>query len=515
MWFACYLLHAQTNTAAQAKSIDSLKTLLKTSKADTNRINILFSLMDFIADEQIWYVYNDEIILLSEKLLKSNDEQIKAKGKRSFAESLNYKGIIYSNRGEDSIALVYYHRSLKLWEEIGDLKFNALLLNNIGNIFYDEGNVLQAIECFEKSLSLQEKIGNKNGIGLSLNNLAGVYTSKGDIKKALTYFSRSLKIQEETKNTAGISACLSNIGFIYFKQGEVDKALDYFNRSLVIRQKTGDKLGMGYSLNNIGVAYKSKKDIAKALEYFEKSLKIREEILDKKGVALSLNNIGEIYSYKDQLPIALTYFEKCLRLNKELDNKVGMADSYNSIGAVYLKQKKYPLAFSFTDSSLVVSKALGFPEIIRNAELTLSRIDSARANYSGAFAHYKQFIKYRDSLNNEGTRKASLKNQLNYEFEKKEAILKEQQEKEKLIAEEKNRFQKIVIFSVVAGLLLVVTFMIFILRTLKVTKHQKVIIEEKQKEILDSIHYAKRIQKSLLPTEKYIERNLKRSEKDS
>lgn len=37
-------------------------------------------------------------------------------------------------------------------------------------------------------------------------------------------------------------------------------------------------------------------------------------------------------------------------------------------------------------------------------------------------------------------------------------------------------------------------------------KHQ--IIEEKQKEIIDSIKYAKRIQQSLMPTEKYIEKSL-------
>jgi hypothetical protein len=37
---------------------------------------------------------------------------------------------------------------------------------------------------------------------------------------------------------------------------------------------------------------------------------------------------------------------------------------------------------------------------------------------------------------------------------------------------------------------------------------KKQMIEEKQKELLDSIHYAKRIQKALLPPEKYIDRNL-------
>ena len=41
-------------------------------------------------------------------------------------------------------------------------------------------------------------------------------------------------------------------------------------------------------------------------------------------------------------------------------------------------------------------------------------------------------------------------------------------------------------------------------------EQQKQLVEEKQKEILDSIHYAKRIQQSQLPNEQYIEKTLKR-----
>lgn len=43
---------------------------------------------------------------------------------------------------------------------------------------------------------------------------------------------------------------------------------------------------------------------------------------------------------------------------------------------------------------------------------------------------------------------------------------------------------------------------------------QKHVIEEKQKEMLDSIRYARRIQTSLLPTEKYIDKVIKKSNKD-
>ena len=43
---------------------------------------------------------------------------------------------------------------------------------------------------------------------------------------------------------------------------------------------------------------------------------------------------------------------------------------------------------------------------------------------------------------------------------------------------------------------------------------KNLIIEGKQKEIIDSITYARRIQNSLMPTEKYIDSQLKRLKKD-
>ena len=49
-------------------------------------------------------------------------------------------------------------------------------------------------------------------------------------------------------------------------------------------------------------------------------------------------------------------------------------------------------------------------------------------------------------------------------------------------------------------------------RTAEVT-HQKEIIEAKQKEVMDSIHYAKRIQTALLPTDKNIDKNFKKLKK--
>ena len=69
-------------------------------------------------------------------------------------------------------------------------------------------------------------------------------------------------------------------------------------------------------------------------------------------------------------------------------------------------------------------------------------------------------------------------------------------------------------------LLLVLGFAIFAYRSyrqkqkanIEISK-QKEVIEEKQKEILDSIHYAKRIQTALLPSEKYLGQSFERLKK--
>lgn len=68
-----------------------------------------------------------------------------------------------------------------------------------------------------------------------------------------------------------------------------------------------------------------------------------------------------------------------------------------------------------------------------------------------------------------------------------------------------------------AGSLLVLLFAAFILNRFQGTnkqkaiiEHQKIIVENKQKETMDSIMYAQRIQQSILPSEKYIEKTFDR-----
>jgi serine phosphatase RsbU (regulator of sigma subunit) len=243
--------------------------------------------------------------------------------------------------------------------------------------------------------------------------------------------------------------------------------------------------GVAYSLNNIGNVYENLKDNDKALEYYLESLEIREKINDIKGISISLNSIAIV------------------------SNKLGDNNK----------------AFIYAQKSLKLAQELGYPENIRNASKLLTEIYKKQGNSAKALEMYELYNLMKDSLNNEETKKQSLKQQYKYEFEKKETILKANQDKKNLIHANQTKRQKIIIVAIVIGLIVLIAFLAFVYNRYKITQKQKEIIslkeketlkqkllvEQKNKEILDSITYAKRIQSAILPQPKLVKEYLKES----
>ena len=540
-----YLIHFLfAITLAGFSQENSISTLLKDAKNDTTRLNILIKITEESEDQEILKNAAQQAIDLADKLLKlDNSGKLKQDLLKQKALALNNKGFMYSIDGKIKEAINYYTKSLEVLQSIIELNLKkeyivkvkneiATALNNIGSTYYGEGEIEKALNYYYQSLELakttlsesNEPIATK-GLKLNManayNNIGIIYKYQGNINKTLEFYSQGLKIQEEIHDKQGIAVSLSNIGNIYMNNGDNDKALEYYKRGLKIQEDIAYKKGQGSSMANIGYIYFNTKEYNKARDYFLKSLIICEETGFKKGIANSFQNIGNTYAAQKNTEKALGYYKKSLDIRINTGEKEGIASSLVSVADSYLrigyklkagpeKKKNYNLAFAYADSSLIIAKQLGFPTSLRNSERALSEITNEMGNYSAAFEHYKKFIMYRDSIDSEASRKAIFKNQLNYEFEKKEAVIKEQQSKERAIANEKNRFQQIIIASVIIGLILVIIFSAFVFRTLRTTRKQKIIIEIKQKEILDSILYAKRIQTALMSNENYIEKSLDR-----
>jgi len=528
------------NVFGQNKKLDSLFTVLKITKEDTIKINTLNTLAcEFRSNNSDTAIYlANQALILSQKI----------DYKMGMADAYLWGGTAVNTLGKFEEAIKQLTKAKNIYEQLlttgakNILKIKKHLAsscNNIGNVYLNQGNYGKAVENYLVSLKIREEIGDKNSIAASYNNIGMVYDYQGNYPKALENYFFSLKIREEIADKPGIAGNYNNIGIIYSIQGNYQKALENYFASLKIRKEIGDKRGIAGCFNNIGSVYRNQRNYPKALENQLASLKINQEIGDKKGTSVCYNNIVSVYLSQGDYSKALKNSFVPLKISEEIGYKEGIDDAYINIGIANTKLNHFPLAMEYLIKALLLSKEIGSKDYIKESYKGLAEADSASGDYKQAFSDYKQYIIYRDSLFNEENIKKTVQAQMQYDFDKKETIAKEEQEKKDLANTEQRKQQRTIIFSVITGLILVLLFSTFLYRRFKVTQKQNMVIqqqkqevekqreladsrriiaeeqkqviekqkhlvEEHQKEIVDSITYAKRLQQAILPSNEEI-----------
>jgi two-component sensor histidine kinase len=336
---------AQNFSAEEQHQIDSLNQVIANPNSpDTSLAG------SYVALSEILYVSNlDTIIPLCEKAKIISEKALKATPSAQTKKSLlthlgvalNNIGYVYNRKGDIPKALEYYHKSLKIQEEINDKEGIAASLNNIGHVYMTQGDIPKALEYHHKSLKINEEIGNKQGIARSLNNIGVIYDSQGDIPKGLGYYHKSLKIQEEINDKEGIALSLSNIGVIYNKQGDLPKALEYYYKSLKIYEEIGYKKGIVNSINNIGAIELKKGSISgieAAKQHFLKSLKIAQEIGYPDLISRASSLLSKVYEKQGKGMLALEMHKLHIQMRDSINNEATQKASIQQ-GAKYEYEK--------------------------------------------------------------------------------------------------------------------------------------------------------------------------------
>ncbi|MBA3665643.1 MAG: tetratricopeptide repeat protein [Bacteroidetes bacterium] len=422
-----------------------------------------------------------------------------------------------------------------LIRELKKMKPDTFKMNTLGDLsrkMMTTGNYARATEFINGRLELAEELSKntnqavsragKKGLASSLGMKGMIFMYQGNYPFALDYCLRAFKIKESLGDKSGMAGILGNIGLIYNYQKDIKKALDYDNQALKIYESINNKRGIANTLNSIGTLYAGEKKFNEALENYFRTLKINEELNDYQLQLFSLGNIGLIYLDKKDYNSALTYFYQSLKLAEEGGDRQNVGETYDNIGTVYFNLGDNKEAEKNFNKALSISRELGVLNDIREAEKHLSELYEKTGEAAKSLQHYKSYIAMRDSLFNDENTKRTVRLEMNYDFERKEAAAKLEQEKKEVIAKAESKKQQIIIYSVCGILILVMVFAVFIFRSYRQKQKanikilgQKHIIEEKQKEILDSIRYAKRIQTALITSEKYIVKNMERLRKNS
>lgn len=327
------------------------------------------------------------------------------------------------------------------------------------SIAYDlQGDFTKAMELVEKSIEGNKSIGNKAGISEAEIVMGVLFMEQAIYPQALKHFNKALTIDEEINNREGMAMSLNNIGNILSEQGNSSGSLEYYKKALAIDEELGIKQGIAVEVNNIGGIYLKQGNTAKALEYYEKSLKLNEEIGDKYGLATAHRSIGSVYELKGNESLALEYYKKELSIFEELKMPQGVASSQNTIGMFYLGQGDYQQALSYCQKANATAKGLGAIAIQEKSCECLYRAYKTLGNKSKALSFFEEMITLKDNIYNEENTRKLTQIQMQYEFSKKEAANRADQEKKDAIAQEELQRQKFVRNGFIGGFLVVLLF---------------------------------------------------------
>jgi tetratricopeptide (TPR) repeat protein/serine phosphatase RsbU (regulator of sigma subunit) len=463
------------------------------------------------------------------------------------------------SQGQYDSAMSRAQTALRIFQEKERSDYEGKTYNLIGIIHYAQGRYAKALESYQKALTIFERIGDQQGIAICYNNIGIIHETQGRYAEALESYQKALTILERIGNQQGIANCYGNIGIIHNTQGRYAEALEAYQKALTILERIGDQRGIALCYNNIGNIHRTQGRYAEALESHQKALIIRERIGDQQGIASSYHNIGNIHSDQGRYAEALEAYQKALAIKERINDQWGIALSYTNIGTLYQDQGLYATARSYFQKALAIAQSLGLQDQLDDIYLHLAQTDSALAAsgqnhlWKSAYLHHRLYAAYKDSVLNEASIRKQAQLESQYEYDKKTALLKAEQEKERALANAQVRQREtqrdLSLLALGIALIGLITFAILYRKirqqrdliqkqsdeiqqknlaleqynaelkstnqaleeSNRIIQQQAETLSEKNQEILDSIRYAERIQRAILPSAEKWQRLLPES----
>jgi serine phosphatase RsbU (regulator of sigma subunit) len=422
---------------------------------------------------------------------------------------------------DNSTYMLYARKAYALAVQVNSSSHIADCLMDIGIVHDYMGNPDSTIFYYKQAMAIYKKIDDKNGVSAICLNIASAYRATGNFSEALRYLYEGMKISEAAGDKERVADCKSTMGNVYRQKHNYDFALKYLTEALELYAGINDKQGEGIAHNNIGIVYSERKQHELALEHYFKSLGIREELGAKAAIANCYSTIGCEYFDMSELSNALDYHNKALEINREVNNRRGVAIDLTNLAAVNTKQKKNREAIEKLKQAQVIAEETHFRDLMKEIYLTSAENYAALNDHKTAYDFYMKYSNIKDTLINEHENSIVAEMNSKYHSEKKDSEIK-LLNKDKEVQNAELKKKSIIIWSAMLGIVfvLILTFYIYrgyrakqkaneiITRQKHEVERQKEIIEDKQKEITDSIHYAKRIQGALLASDIFLEKQL-------
>jgi len=312
-------------------------------------------------------------------------------------------GVSASLAGKNREALTYFEAAQVIAEKGREkdkrlANFLSACYQKLASTYQMMGNFSKALDYNLKAIHLSEQMDNKPLMSDNYEHMARTYMVIKDRDKAVQYAQKALDIALQLNSPSLILSRYAVLGDVYLNQSSYEKAAEVFGKGHEMGQKSGQTLATALGLSR---AYYNLKDYEKAWLFTQETYEKAQARKEQRTLAWAYRQMGGIYCFapdsvlkKIGVPLTERYQKSIEAYTKSLD--------------LFRKQ----------NSKLEISNRL--------AELSV--VYEKKGDFVKAYEFFKERTQLRDSLHNENVRKQIAQKELQYEFDKKEAEIRFEQQ---------------------------------------------------------------------------------------
>jgi serine phosphatase RsbU (regulator of sigma subunit)/Tfp pilus assembly protein PilF len=394
----------------------------------------------------------------------------------------------------------------------------ATIYYQLGYAFFEtDGSLDSSQKYFTKALDIYKKNKLSKQTCKALLGRGLIHREKGLYNEGLKDHIEAIEIAEKLKDSTLLTSCYNGMAIIHSIQEDFKEAFAYYEKAIKIHQKQDNKKGLASVYNNLGLLFSAQNKTDSALYYFNSALDYNIINNNQRGIAINCENLGLVHLEHEKNPKkAIENFSKSLVIWRSMSDVNSVAITLDYMCMALLEQKEFQKCIDTASLSLQLAKEAGNIQHQRNSYERLYIAHNALANYQDALSNYISYIELRDSLSNSNQIREFTELQMSYEFDKQRAIEALEQEGKDKETNEKLSSQSKIINVILISLVILLIFIFFIWKGYLTNKKarkkitlQSQLLESRNKEITDSILYAKRIQSAILPPNRILHEHLK------
>ncbi|HLT41342.1 MAG TPA: tetratricopeptide repeat protein, partial [Sphingobacteriaceae bacterium] len=442
---------------------------------DTARVNILNELT------KVYYASQpDKAENYASSALKLSEELGYDKG---ISISCRYLAFLYRTRGDFKTDSIYLQKLIDL--SINNDDKNLLCETNISlfNHHYHRGDYNKAGDYLDLAVGIAEELQQPGLLARCYSNMGNLQGIRGNHSQAVEYDLKSMELYRSLSDSLNVVAQLGRIGYTFSLAGSYDQALKYLYEAYAFQQARNDKYNIGWTLVNIGVTYSHIGKDSIALEYYNKSLKVAEEGDDYRLILTNLDNIGGWYSLRRDFPKANEFLQKAYILSNEVGQNSRTVFISGNLAENYLYSDSLDKAQFFGEKQLELALTQDIIYEQKTAYYTLAQIYAGQNNFKGAHRALMGYIEVNDSIFNKEKSQQIESLRAAYEAEKKEQEIASLIQLNAVAEFRRNSY------AVLAGLILVVGFLIYYNQRLKMHKNKQLLEKGQEVEKMQSIFF--------------------------